>query len=88
MREITNEERKRYNRYVRQHEKEVAQVKSGAPLLAFIFVLIGAAIFYNFKDPFFHYIGFGFIGLAALIMLIDKLHTYFSGHGNDSFHKH
>ncbi len=82
MRKITKEERKQWNRHVEHHNEEVAKIKIAAPLLAFVFILLGGFIVMNANpnDQFFIKVGMGFFALAGLFLLIGKL----AGSGNNN----
>ncbi len=75
MRKISKEERKQWNRHVEHHNEEVAKIKTAAPLLAFVLILIGGFIVMNVNpnDQFFIKVGMGFFVLAGLVLLIGKL---------------
>jgi hypothetical protein len=82
MRKLTKEDRKAYNRYVEHKNEETAKIKTAAPLLAFVSVLIGGFIVMNVNpnDQFFIKVGMGFFVLAGLFLLIGNL----AGSGNNN----
>jgi hypothetical protein len=86
MKKLTKEDRKAYNRYVEHKNEENAKIKTAAPLLAFVFVLLGGFTVMNVNpnDQFFIKVGMGFFILAGLFLLIGK----FAGSTDNNEFKH